>query len=251
MFRDKKIAVIMPAYNAAKTIIKTYKEVAAQENVDLIIIVDDASKDQTYSIAETLKNDRVKTIIHSHKKNLGYGGNQKTCYKLALQEEADIIIMIHPDYQYTPLLIPAMVGMIINKLYFCVLGSRMLGGSALKGNMPLWKYFLNRCLTRIENFILGAHLSEYHTGYRAFSSLIFNDISIKHNSNDFIFDNELLAQILWKGYSIGEISCPTNYFPEASVITLWDGIRYSFGCFRVALTYRLAKMKLIKSKLFP
>lgn len=251
MFKNKKIAVVMPTYNAAKTIIKTYEEVASQEIVDVIIIVDDASNDGTVSIAKRLNSDRVKTIVHWHEDNLGYGGNQKTCYKLALNESADIVVLLHPDYQYTPKLLPAMVGMIVSGLYSCVLGSRVLGRGALKGGMPVWKYFINRCLTKMENFILGAYLSEYHTGYRAFSKELLENISLEYNSNSFIFDNEMLAQILWKGYLIGEISCPTNYFPEASVISFWNSIHYGFGCFRVALTYRLAKMKLIKSKLFP
>jgi glycosyltransferase involved in cell wall biosynthesis len=250
MFKNKKLVVVMPAYNAEKTLIKTYNDVINQKIVDVVIIVDDASRDKTVSIAKTLKADSVKTILHIHKKNLGYGGNQKSCYRLALEQGGEIIILVHPDYQYTPQLIPAMVGMIVNKVYSCVLGSRVLGGGALKGGMPFWKFFINRCLTGFENFLLGAHLSEYHTGYRAFSKELLEDISLEHNSDGFIFDNEILAQILWKRYAIGEISCPTKYFSEASVITFWESIKYGFGCLRVAMSYRLSKMGLIKSKLF-
>ncbi|MFH1692426.1 MAG: glycosyltransferase family 2 protein [Candidatus Omnitrophota bacterium] len=250
MFRNKRIVVVMPAYNAAKTIIKTYEEVVEQGIVDTVVIVDDSSNDETAQILKTLSNESVKTIVYFHQKNLGYGANQKTCYRIALSEGADIVIMVHPDYQYTPKLIPAMVGMITSGLYPCVLGSRVLGGGALKGGMPLWKYFINRWLTIMENFILGEYLSEYHTGYRAFSREVLENISLAHNSDGFIFDNEMLVQVYWKGYTIGEVSCPTNYFPEASVISLWNSVKYGLGCFRVAFIYRLAKAKLIKSKLF-
>ena len=248
MFKNgKKVIVVMPAYNASKTLIKTHKEVVEQNIVDLIIIVDDASDDNTVSIAKKLRNVKLFT----HDSNLGYGGNQKTCYKMALEEGADIVIMIHPDYQYTPKLIPAMVGMIVNNLYHCVLGSRMLGKGALDGGMPLWKYICNRFLTITENFILGANLSEYHTGYRAFSRELLEVLPLDQNSNDFIFDNEFLTEILWLDYPIGELSCPTHYFPEASSISFIKGIKYGIGVFRVALTYRLAKMNLIKSDKFP
>lgn len=250
MFKDKRIVIVMPTYNAAKTIIKTYEEVIAQNIVDVVIIVDDASDDESVAIAKTLKSGKVKTILNVHDRNLGYGANQKTCYKLALNEGADIVIMVHADYQYTPKLIPAMVGMIVDGLYSCVLGSRILGGGALNGGMPFWKYIINRWLTITENFITNAYLSEYHTGYRAFSRDLLENISLAHNSNGFIFDNEMLLQVLWKGYKIGEISCPTNYCPEASVISLGNSIKYGLGCFRAALAYRLAKGKLIKSKLF-
>ncbi len=250
MFKDKKIVIVMPTYNAAKTILKTHEEVVAQNIVDAVIIVDDASDDESVLIARKLNSDKVKTILRVHDSNLGYGANQKTCYKLALDEGADIVIMVHSDYQYTPKLIPAMVGMISDGLYSCVLGSRILGGGALKGGMPFWKYVINRWLTITENCIINAYLSEYHTGYRAFSRELLENISLEHNSNGFIFDNEMLLQVLWKGYKIGEISCPTNYHPEASVVNLRNSIKYGFGCFRVALTYALAKAKLIKSKLF-
>ncbi|HBG48356.1 MAG TPA: glycosyl transferase family 2 [Cyanobacteria bacterium UBA9971] len=246
MLKGKKIIVVMPAYNAAKTLIKTYEEVMDQEIVDLVIIVDDASSDDTLNIANTLNNVK----IHLHEKNKGYGGNQKSCYNLALQEGADIVIMVHPDYQYTPKLIPAMAGMIVNNLYHCVLGSRILGGETLKGGMPLWKYIINRILTESENFILGANLSEYHTGYRAFSRELLENLPLEKNSDGFIFDNEVLAQILWLGYPIGEVSCPTHYFPEASSISLWNSIKYGLGVFKVAFTYRFAKIGLVNSLLF-
>jgi glycosyltransferase involved in cell wall biosynthesis len=191
------------------------------------------------------------TIVYEHKKNLGYGSNQKTCYQLALEEGGDIIIMVHPDYQYTPKMIPAMVSLIGNGLYHCVIGSRILGGYALKGGMPAWKYAANRFLTLVENIILGAKLSEYHTGYRAFSQELLQKIPFEKNSNDFVFDNQMLLQILWYGYTVAEISCPTNYFAEASSINLTRSIKYGFGCLYTALTFRLSKMRVIRSELFP
>src|ERR1043165_8354413 len=198
MFRDKKVVVVMPAYNAAKTLVRTYDEVMEQGIVDRVIIVDDCSRDDTVTIAKTLPN----TVVLRHEKNLGYGGNQKSCYRLALQEGADIIIMVHPDSQYTPKLIPAMASMIANGLYECVLGSRILGGYALRGGMPLWKYVANRGLTFVENVMIGAKLSEYHTGYRAFSRSLLEKISLAANSDDFMFDNQMLAQIIWHGYTV-------------------------------------------------
>jgi glycosyltransferase involved in cell wall biosynthesis len=188
--------------------------------------------------------------VHVHPKNRGYGGNQKTCYKLALEAGADIIIMIHPDYQYTPKLIPAMVSIIGNGLHPCVLGSRILGGYALRGGMPLWKYIANRFLTATENFIIGAKLSEYHTGYRAFSREVIESLSLESNSDDFVFDNQMLAQIVWKGHTIGEVSCPTKYFAEASSINLQRSIKYGFGCLSTASKFRLTRMGLMRSKLF-
>ena len=247
MFKDKKIIVIMPAYNAAQTLRKTYDEVMAQNIVDLVIVVDDASRDETAAIAANLPN----TIVHTHPSNRGYGANQKTCYSLALQHGADIIIMVHADYQYTPKLIPAMASMIGNELYSCVLGSRILGGYALKGKMPLWKYIANRFLTLVENILTGAKLSEYHTGFRAFSRQLMEQLPLEANSDDFVFDNQMLAQILWYGHTIAEVSCPTKYFSEASSINFRRSIKYGFGCLWTALTFRLAKMNLIKSKLFP
>ena len=189
-------------------------------------------------------------LLHKHDKNIGYGGNQKTCYKLALQQNPDIVIMVHPDYQYTPKLIPSMVSMIGSGLYHCVLGSRILGGYALNGGMPLWRYVSNRFLTLIENIIMNAKLSEYHTGYRAFSRELLEKVPFERNSDDFVFDNQMLAQILWLGYTIAEVSCPTNYFEEASSINFIKSIKYGFGCLNTALTFRLARMGLIKSALF-
>ena len=247
MFKDKKVVVIMPAYNAAQTLRQTYDEVMAQEVVDLVIVVDDASGDQTTTIARGLPN----TVVHTHPDNRGYGANQKTCYTLALQHGADIIVMVHPDYQYTPKLIPAMASMIGNGLYSCVLGSRILGGHASKGGMPIWKYIANRFLTFAENILTGAKLSEYHTGYRAFSRQLLEQLPLEINSDDFVFDNQMLAQILWRGYTIAEVSCPTKYFPEASSINFRRSLKYGFGCLWTALIFRLAKMNLVKSKLFP
>jgi len=247
MYKDQKIVVVMPAYNAAQTIRKTYEEVMAQEIVDRVIVVDDDSSDATVSVAETLPN----TLVYAHEKNTGYGGNQKTCYRLALEAGGDIIIMVHPDYQYTPKLIPAMASMIGNGLYHCVLGSRILGGYALNGGMPVWKYVANRGLTFVENILLGAKLSEYHTGYRAFSRQLLEQLPIERNSDDFVFDNQMLAQILWFGYTIAEVSCPTKYFAEASSINLPRSIKYGLGCLFTSLKFRLAKRKLIFSEQYP
>ncbi len=247
MFANKKVIVVMPAYNAEKTIRKTHDEVMAQGIVDLVIIVDDASRDGTAEVASKLSD----TIVHTHPQNRGYGANQKTCYKLALEHGADIVIMVHPDYQYTPLLIPAMASMIANELYHCVLGSRILGGRALAGNMPFYKYVSNRFLTLAENILTGAKLSEYHTGYRAFSRQLLEQLPLDGNSDDFIFDNQMLAQILWFGYTIAEVSCPTKYFPEASSINFVRSTKYGLGCLWTGLLFRLAKMNLIKSSLFP
>jgi len=248
MYKNKKVIVVMPAYNAAKTLVKTHQEVMEQECVDRVILVDDASNDATLEIANSFKN----TKIYRHEKNLGYGGNQKTCYRLALEEGADIVIMVHPDYQYTPKLIPAMVSLIGSGLYHCVLGSRILGGYALKGGMPPWRYVANRALTAIENVLLGAKLSEYHTGYRAFSRVLLEHLSLgEQYSNDFVFDNQLLAQIFWLNYAIAEVSCPTKYFADASSINLVRSIQYGTGCLLTAVTFRLAKMKWVSSQLFP
>ncbi len=238
MFKDQKVVVVMPAYNAAQTLRKTYDEVMAQEIVDRIIIVDDRSVDGTVTLAKELPN----VIVYVHDTNRGYGGNQKTCYKLALEVGGEIIIMVHPDYQYTPKLIPAMASMIGNGLYHCVLGSRILGGYALKGGMPIWKYVANRSLTLIENSLLGAKLSEYHTGYRAFSRHLLEQLPLNANSDDFVFDNQMLAQILWFGYTVAEVSCPTKYFAEASSINLWRSIKYGLGCLLTSLTFSLARI---------
>ncbi len=247
MFQNKKVVVVMPAYNAEKTIVKTYNEVMAQGVVDLVILVDDASPDNTAKVAANLPL----TKVFVHERNLGYGGNQKTCYRLALEEGADIVIMVHPDYQYTPKLIPAMASLIGNGLYHCVLGSRILGGYALKGGMPVWKYIANRFLTLTENVLIGAKLSEYHTGYRAFSRELLLKLPLANNSDDFVFDNQMLAQIVWFSYTIAEVSCPTSYFAEASSINFKRSMEYGFGCIRTALAFRLSKMKLINTTLFP
>lgn len=247
MFKDKKVIVVMPAYNAELTLRQTYEEVMEQGIVDLVIVVDDASHDDTVAVARTLPNVKV----HVHPNNRGYGANQKTCYALALEEGADIVIMVHPDYQYTPKLIPAMAALIGNELYHCVLGSRVLGRGALKGGMPIWKYIANRFLTFIENVLLGVKLSEYHTGYRAFSRKLLEQLPIEVNSDDFVFDNQMLAQIIWYGYFVAEISCPTKYFPEASSINFRRSVVYGFGCLWTALKFRLAKWKLIRSRMFP
>src|ERR1035441_10424379 len=214
MYQDKKVVVVMPAYNAAKTLRQTYAEVQEQQLVDRIILVDDGSRDDTVAVARTLEGVQV----HVHEVNKGYGGNQKTCYRLALQAGADVVVMIHPDYQYTPKLLPAMVSIIANDLHPCVLGSRILGGYALKGGMPVWKYVSNRSLTFVENLLLGQKLSEYHSGYRAFSRRLLEKVPWEQNSDDFVFDNQMLAQIFWHGFTVAEVSCPTKYFPEASSI---------------------------------
>jgi glycosyltransferase involved in cell wall biosynthesis len=246
MFRDKRVVVVMPAYNAEKTLRQTHSEVLAQDYVDLIIVVDDVSHDKTLEVARNLPRTRV----YAHESNRGYGGNQKTCYSHALEEGGDIVIMVHPDYQYTPKLIPAFVAMIGNGLYDCVLGSRILGGYALKGGMPRWKYAANRILTFAENLVLGAKLSEYHTGYRGFSRELLERVPFHENSDDFVFDNQMIAQILWLGYTVAEVSCPTKYFDEASSINFRRSLTYGVGCLKTACEYRLAKMKLIESKLF-
>ena len=247
MYRNQKIVVVMPAYNAAKTLRQTYDEVREQGIVDHIILVDDRSRDETVKLAQSLLGVQV----HVHEKNTGYGGNQKTCYRLALAAGADIVIMLHPDYQYTPQLIPAMASIIAAGLHPCVLGSRILGGYALQGGMPLWKYIANRALTFGENVLLGAKLSEYHTGYRAFSRKILEQVLWDENSDDFVFDNQMLAQIIWHGHSIGEVSCPTKYFKEASSINFSRSVKYGFGCLSTGLTFRLARWGFLQSRFFP
>ena len=227
----------MPAYNAARTLRRTYDEVVAQEIVDSVIVVDDASHDETVTIARTLPRVQVEV----HPQNRGYGANQKTCYRLALGAGADIVIMIHPDYQYTPQLIPAMASLVATGLYPCVLGSRVLGGGALRGGMPWWKYVSNRALTLVENLLIGAKLSEYHTGYRAFARELLEALPLEGNSDDFVFDNEVLAQVLWLGCQIGEVTCPAKYLPEASSINFRRSVRYGFGCLATALRFRLAR----------
>ncbi|MFT3868883.1 MAG: glycosyltransferase family 2 protein [Nibricoccus sp.] len=247
MYLDKKVVVIMPAYNAAKTLQRTYDEVMAQGVVDEVIVVDDASRDETVALARTLP--RTQVIVHP--KNLGYGGNQKTCYTAALASGADIVIMVHPDYQYTPKLIPAMVSIIANGVYPCVIGSRILGNYALRGGMPGWKYVANRGLTLLENILFGAKLSEYHTGYRAFSREVLERVPWQGNSDDFVFDNQMLGQILWCGFMIAEVSCPTKYFAEASSINFRRSVRYGLGCLATAARFRLARIGLMGSRIFP
>jgi len=247
MYRNQKVVVVMPAYNAALTLRQTHQEVVAQGIVDQIILVDDHSRDETFAVASALPG----VIVHRHAENRGYGGNQKTCYRLALDAGADIVIMIHPDYQYTPKLIPALASIIGNGLHPCVLGSRILGGYALTGGMPWWKYLANRFLTLAENILLGAKLSEYHTGYRAFSRQLLETVPWQTNSDDFVFDNQMLAQILWCGFTIAEVSCPTKYFAEASSINFRRSVPYGFGCLATGLRFRLARWGIGKSVLFP
>jgi len=246
LLANQKIVVVMPAYNAAQTLVQTYEEVMAQGIVDWVIVVDDASHDETSSIARSLPQ----TTVFTHPTNLGYGGNQKTCYRLALEAGADVVVMVHPDYQYTPLLIPAMATMISSGLYHCVLGSRILGGYALTGGMPSWKYVANRFLTAAENMLMGAKLSEYHTGYRAFSRELLEQLPLEANSDDFVFDNQMLAQILWLGYQIAEVSCPTKYFAEASSINFRRSVKYGFGCLGTAMSFRLARWGLTRPAIF-
>jgi len=244
MLNGKKIVVVLPAYNAARTLELTYREIPF-EFVDDVILVDDSSRDETVSVANSLG---IRTIIHPE--NRGYGGNQKTCYRAALDLGADIVVMLHPDYQYTPKLIVAMASMIAYDEFDAVLASRILGVGALKGGMPHYKYYANRVLTLVENMFLGYKLSEYHTGYRAFSRKILEYLPLDSNSNDFVFDNQMLAQIIWNKYRIGEISCPTKYFPEASSISLRRSIIYGFGVLDVSIKFRLAKAGLYRSVIF-
>lgn len=246
MINNKKIVVVMPAYNAAKTLRRVYDEVMALGVVDLVCVVDDASQDETTALAKTLPNVEVRT----HAVNRGYGANQKLCYRLALEAGADIIVMVHPDYQYTPKLIPAMASLIACGLYSTVLGSRILGGGALEGGMPLWRYVGNRFLTFVQNLLYGAKLSEYHTGYRAFSREVLKELDLEGNSDDFVFDSQILAQILWRGHRIAEVTCPTSYPPDASSIGFGRSVRYGVGCLVTALTFRLATMGLLSSRLF-
>jgi len=245
MLNGCKIVVVMPAYNAEKTLESTYNDIPF-DIVDDVVLVDDASRDRTPEIARSIG---VHTVIHV--KNLGYGGNQKSCYRAALDLGADIVIMVHPDYQYTPKLIPAMAAMIAYGEFDAVLASRILGVGALKGGMPLYKYIANRFLTLLENLLLGHKLSEYHTGYRAFSREILERLPIESNSDDFVFDNEMLAQIIWYGYRIGELSCPTKYFDDASSINFRRSVIYGLGVMKTAIHFRLQKWGLARSAIFP
>jgi glycosyltransferase involved in cell wall biosynthesis len=242
-----KVVVVMPAYNAVQTLEQTWREVVAHDIVDLVIVVDDASQDQTLAVARQLP----KVIAHGHPRNRGYGANQKTCYQLALDHGADIVVMIHPDYQYTPRLIPAMAGMVSSGLYHCVLASRILGGHALVGGMPMWRYVSNRALTFAGNLLLGTKVSEFHTGYRAFSRELLLRLPLDANSDDFVFDNEVLAETAWLGYTIGEVSCPTRYAADSSSINFWRSVKYGFGCLATAAQFRLARWGLWRSPKFP
>lgn len=245
MIKNKKIVVVLPAYNAALTLEKTYKEIPF-DIVDEVILTDDKSSDNTVEVAQNLG---IKHIIR-HENNRGYGGNQKSCYNKALELNADIVVMLHPDYQYTPTLIESMCYLIANNVYPVVLGSRILGKGALKGGMPLYKYIANRFLTFSQNLIINQKLSEYHTGFRAFRSDVLENISYNKNSEDFVFDNQMLAQIFYKGYEIAEITCPTKYFDEASSINLVRSSKYGLGVLYTSLKYRLNKWGLMKSEIF-
>src|SRR3954447_9669855 len=245
MINDKKIVVCLPAYNAAKTLERTYNEIP-RDIVDEIILVDDASTDETVRLAHTLG---IKHVIQ-HSSNKGYGGNQKTCYAKALALNADVIIMLHPDYQYNPALIPSLAHLVASNIYPVVLGSRILGKGALKNGMPFYKYFFNRILTFIQNILLAQKLSEYHTGYRAYSRKVLSSLNFANYSDDYVFDNELLADVFYKGFEVGEISCPAKYFPEASSINFLRSLRYGCGVLVTSLKYRLNKMGLLRSKIF-
>lgn len=245
MINGKKIVVVMPAYNASKTLEDTYREIDFSI-VDKVVLVDDASKDNTVEVAQKIG---IKHIIR-HEKNLGYGGNQKSCYKKAIELGADVIIMVHPDYQYTPKLIPSMAFLIANGLYHCVLGSRILGNGALKGGMPLYKYIANRILTLLQNFLTGYKLSEYHTGFRAFSRELLEKINISENSNDFVFDNQMLSQIIFAGYEIAEITCPTKYFTEASSINFSRSVKYGLGVLFTSFQHFLQRKGFAKFRIY-
>jgi len=245
MIYNKKIVIVLPAFNAEKTLEATFREIPF-EIVDDIILVDDFSSDKTLEVAKKIG---INNIIQ-HQKNKGYGGNQKTCYNKALELNAEIILMLHPDYQYTPKLIHSMCYLIANDVYPVVLGSRILGRGALKGGMPIYKYVANRFLTLFQNILMRQKLSEYHTGYRAFSSKILENIDFNKNSDDFVFDNQLLAQICFKGYEIAEITCPTKYFENASSINLKRSCIYGLGVLKTSIQYFLAKNFNISSKIF-
>jgi glycosyltransferase involved in cell wall biosynthesis len=244
MYNNQKVVIVLPAYNAALTLEQTYREIPFNI-VDEVVLVDDASSDATVKVGRELG---IRHIIR-HERNKGYGGNQKTCYKTALSLGADIVVMLHPDYQYTPKLILAMVSIIGNGLYPVVFGSRILGKGALKGGMPLYKYVANRFLTLSQNILMNQKLSEYHTGYRAFSRQVLESIDVQRNSDDFIFDNEMIAQIFYKGFDIAEVTCPTKYFEEASSINFSRSMKYGLGVLQVSLLYFLTKVGLAKWKI--
>ncbi len=244
MIGGKRIAVVLPAYNAGLTLLRTFKEIPL-DIVDDVILTDDSSHDDTREIARSLG---IHTIVHAV--NRGYGGNQKTCYRTALERGADIVVMLHTDYQYSPKLLPAMAGMIASGHYDVVLGSRILGKGALAGGMPVYKYLANRILTFAENLLLGQKLSEYHTGYRAWSRKVLETLPLEACSDDFVFDNQMLAQAAWFGFVVGEISCPTRYFSEASSINFRRSCTYGFGVLHTALTYRLARWGFGRPRIF-
>ena len=245
MLNGKKIVIVLPAYKAAKTIERTYREIPF-DIVDDVVLVDDNSPDDTVEVGKSLG---IKHII-KHEKNTGYGGNQKSCYKKALEIGADIVIMLHPDYQYTPKLIHAMSSIIAYDVFPVVLASRILGKGALKGGMPMYKYIANRFLTLFENIKISQKLSEYHTGYRAFSAEVLRALDFSHNSDDFVFDNEMISQIVMKGYDIAEVTCPTKYFEEASSINFSRSMKYGRGVLRVSFVHWLHKLGIVKSKLY-
>lgn len=244
MINNKKVVVVMPAYNAAQTLRRTYDEIP-HHIVDDILLVDDASQDHTAQVAQEMG---IRTIVHPQ--NRGYGGNQKTCYHQALDMGADIVIMLHPDYQYTPKLITAMASLMAEGMFDCVLGSRILGVGALKGGMPVYKYLSNRVLTFLQNLIVGHKLSEYHTGYRGFTRHVLQTLPLDQNSDNFVFDNQMLAQIIYAGYNIGEISCPTRYMDDSSSINFKNSVVYGLGVLKVSLLFRLTRWGLLKSPLF-
>lgn len=245
MINNNKLTVVLPAYNAEKTLEKTYKEIPF-DIVDNVVLVDDGSTDNTIEVGKKLGIKHI--IIHSQ--NKGYGGNQKSCYNKARDLDSDIIIMLHPDYQYTPKLITAMASIIANNVYDVVFGSRILGNGAIKGGMPFYKYIFNRLLTLTQNILMNQKLSEYHTGYRAYSKKVLEKINYEDNSDDFVFDNEIVAQIFNAGFEIAEVTCPTKYFPEASSINFKRSIQYGFGVLRVSIEYFFHRLGIKKSKRF-
>ena len=245
MYNNNKVVVVMPAYNAERTLEQTFKEIPF-DLVDEVVLVDDASRDNTAELAKAIG---VHHVI-KHDKNKGYGGNQKTCYKKALELGADIVIMLHPDYQYTPKLLTAMISIIGNEVYPVVFASRILGRGALIGGMPYYKYVFNRMLTLTQNILIRQKLSEYHTGYRAFSAKVIRDLNLEANSDDFVFDNQMVSQIFYKGYEIGEVTCPTKYFDEASSINFSRSMTYGIGCLQVSFTHLFCKVGIMKSDLY-
>jgi glycosyltransferase involved in cell wall biosynthesis len=244
MILGKKVVVVLPAYNAEKTLPQTVVEID-RSLVDEIVLVDDFSRDRTVQVAQNLG-----LLTLRHEKNRGYGGNQKTCYRKAIEIGADIVIMVHPDYQYTPKLIPAMAGLLVSDQFDVALGSRILGGGALKGGMPLYKYISNRFLTFVQNLLTGMKLSEFHTGYRAFTAEVLKTLPLQNNSDDFVFDNQMLVQAKFYGFRIGEITCPAKYFEEASSINLLRSIKYGLGCLWVSMCYLLANWKIYQAPIF-